>query len=240
MKVSYAVSFGGKTLDNRFHNKFRTLIAQFSSVSVREQSGIGIVKKHSGIDAVCLLDPSLLWTSTFYDTLITDINDVPDKPYLFYYILAAWRSKTALEELTLQACLRTLKLNFMSHECPPSCLAGSHLYKMGIISHMSVTTWLSSIAHADFVLTNSFHGTAFAAVYHKPFLTILLDGVASEMNDRVTCFLEKLGLSDRAVSHRNISQIDDILHTSIIWDDIDDRLTYFRSKTDKFFDILGI
>lgn len=34
----------------------------------------------------------------------------------------------------------------------------------------SVESWLDSFASADFVLTDSFHGTAFAINFNKPFI----------------------------------------------------------------------
>ena len=64
--------------------------------------------------------------------------------------------------------------------------------------------FLSLFINAELIITNSFHGTAFSVNFEKPFYTILPPGSAN----RVTCFLESVGLNDRLISNKN--QINDI------------------------------
>ena len=56
---------------------------------------------------------------------------------------------------------------------------------------------MALIKGADFVLTDSFHGTAISIIYHKSFYTFSRNGVRESMDTRVVSLLELLGLADR-------------------------------------------
>ena len=58
--------------------------------------------------------------------------------------------------------------------------------------------FLSVIENAEFVLTNSFHGTALSAIFEKPFLSML----HSTTGLRVTDLLKKLGLEDNSLRQK--------------------------------------
>lgn len=61
--------------------------------------------------------------------------------------------------------------------------------------------FLSMIKHAEFVVTNSFHGTAFSTTFEKPYVSI----VSGRADTRMESLLRQLGLSDHLVTKDNVN-----------------------------------
>lgn len=61
----------------------------------------------------------------------------------------------------------------------------------------TIPEWLSLMAQAECVITNSFHGTVFAILFNKPFVVFPLKGKDEGMNGRLVSILTRLQLGDR-------------------------------------------
>ena len=90
-----------------------------------------------------------------------------------------------------------------------------------LTAKVSVPEWLAKIAASDFVFTNSFHGTVFAILFHRPFVSILLRGPMSGMNERAISLLKKLGLKSRAVYADDVGAIKLALTTPVDWEKVE-------------------
>lgn len=62
-KVSYAASFGVKTIDDKYKETYAKLLSEFSSISVRESTGVSIVRELINKDVPMVADPVILLTS---------------------------------------------------------------------------------------------------------------------------------------------------------------------------------
>ena len=92
------------------------------------------------------------------------------------------------------------------------------------------------VATSDFVFTNSFHGTVFAILFHKPFVSLLLRGPMSGMNERALSLLKKLGLENRAVYADDQLAIKAAVESKIDWQLVDDALISQRVKAIDFIE----
>ena len=92
---------------------------------------------------------------------------------------------------------------------------------LGVTAKVSVPEWLAKIAASDFVFTNSFHGTVFAIFFHRPFVSILLCGRMSGMNERTLSLLKKFGLESRAAYADDTAAIETALAAPIDWEKVD-------------------
>lgn len=185
-KIAYSASFG---VDHwEFSDKetalCRRYARQFKSVSVREASGIGLCKKHFGIDAVQVLDPTLLLDAAEYKTLF-DVETFKTEPYIFTYIL-----NTSLTKRTIVANLLS------SLDCAEVNAAHNAEGSMPR-AKLSLEEWLSGIANAQTVICDSFHGVVFSVIFHKDFIVI---PNPERGNTRISSILEALGLTDRFVT----------------------------------------
>ena len=107
---------------------------------------------------------------------------------------------------------------------------------LGVTSKVSVPEWLAKIAASDFVFTNSFHGTVFAILFHKPFVSLLLRGPMSGMNERALSLLKKLGLESHAVYADDQLAIKAAVESKIDWQLVDDALISQRVKAINFIE----
>ena len=82
--------------------------------------------------------------------------------------------------------------------------------------------FVSLIAHASLILTNSFHATVFSVLFHKPFRVFATDKSGARMRD----LLGNIGLSSRC---NDTICADDIVPCD--WDDVDSRLDSLREHS---------
>lgn len=92
--------------------------------------------------------------------------------------------------------------------------------------------WIRKIRDAEFVLTNSFHGTVFAILFHKPFIT--LGWSKKEANIRVMNLLRKLGLEERFWGEESTSHFLEAAELPINWDAVDAKMLMWRSESMKY------
>lgn len=234
-RLSYAVSFGEKDwrTDQNFAVASR-LLKKFCAISVREKSGLDVVFKLSGrTDAECLVDPTLLHESAFYQSLLTGPFH-EGAPYIFRYFLDEWSDSS--EEGNAVKCVQDglgiskVVTDRMAVLGPLAPLCR----KLGVEGKVTVSEWLARIANADFVVTNSFHGAVFAILFHKPFVALLLKGRLSGMNERAMSLLRQLRLEERMMFADDLASISKVLKRPIAWDEIDLRLSDLRVSALQF------
>ena len=86
-----------------------------------------------------------------------------------------------------------------------------------VCRNMGPLEFLGAIASADVVLSNSFHATAFALLFHKEFFVVER---REKINTRMRDLLQSVGLADRMI--RSAEEIADA--EPIDWEQIDQRL----------------
>lgn len=181
-RVAYAASFG--TDEWEFTDvqtaECAQLVKRFDGISVREKSGVGLCKDHLGVEAVHVLDPTLLLHAADYAELCKDIPR--RKPFVFAYILD--ESEDKQRQIKDFAARHGLDYFIKSADAAVSMTD-------------TVELWLSYFRDAAFVITDSFHGTAFAINFNKDFYVF---GNADRGNSRFDSLLGTLGLESRLVT----------------------------------------
>ena len=234
-RVAYAVSFGTKEWKKEQNaDEAGRLLREFDAISVREESGMKLVQELSGRDdAKWMVDPTLLHSASFYEPLLN--CECRDRPrYVFSYMLDEW-----LGDENVESVLRVVTTARGVDEVHTDKVSASGLLSpickmLDVQSKMSVGSWLSEIANSDFVVTNSFHGTVFSIIFHKPFMTMPVSGKMSGMNERVVSLLSMVGLRSRIVDTKDLDGCREVISTAIDWDGVDRRLDAERVKADAF------
>ena len=67
-----------------------------------------------------------------------------------------------------------------------------------------VPKWLELLDNAKYVITNSFHGTVFALIFERGFISIPLVGNAGQMNDHLQTLLARTALIHRLTMDCNM------------------------------------
>lgn len=214
-KFSYAASAGNVNLWTPHLKEYWTALHDFDGISVREAQMIQATENLSGQKVELVLDPSLLLDKTEWGKL-EEALEVPQQ-YIFVYFLG--------ENPVLEKCVKQLQ----SETKLPIVNLGRKLSIPSIRLEAGPQHFLYLIHHAAFVLTSSFHGTAFSILYEKPFL-VFGNGA---YNSRMQTLLSELNLNDHFMIDvkPDVKLKDYIMQTSKV-DEI--RLMNSREKSFEF------
>lgn len=191
-KIAYAASFGVDTWEYTGvqSERCKELAKDFNNISVREKSGIKLCNEYLGVDAIQVLDPTMLLTKEDYLSLI-DYSNVPIRKGLFTYLLDDNNRKRKLvNEVEVALQIKEFKNQ-------PKAFRGNKSTDIYDYIVPSVEGWIKAFDQADFVITDSFHGTVFSIIFNKPFLAIVNEQKGAS---RFISLLESLGLEDRLVN----------------------------------------
>ena len=227
-KIAYAASFGHDHLNENHARIVMPWIREFKAVSVREISGVHNCKKYWGGVVEHLLDPTLLIDSLLYPIS----NRASREDLLFCYFLNVVNTSTIrIDEIRELAKDLGILLKIAS------CQYSEVFFKQNELIMPSPEQWLQNYHDAKYIITNTFHGTVFAIIFRKPFVTILQDGESSAQNGRMISLLTMLGLKDRILTDQSLYTT---ISKPIDWLRIEEKLCLYRKKTDNFFSTLGI
>lgn len=185
-KIAFAPSFGGLVPDFYVKNKIKNYLKSFDIVSCREQNGVNLCKSLGRSDAMHFPDPTLMHKVDLYDKLT--VTNTRKKPYIFVYLLGN-EMQFNTQHIFEFANNNGLEIVFVT---------GQH-GKFDEFEKQAATIeeWMTYIKYADYIITNSFHGTVFSILFHKKFITIPLTGAHSRMNVRIYELLDKFHLKER-------------------------------------------
>ena len=188
LRVSYAASMGSLPATPREEELVRGLLGRLDRVSVRETDLCDFLRANGFPGAECVLDPVFLPESSVWGRMAGDAPLVPC-PYLLFYDL----QKDAFDEAAVRRYAATRGLGVVR------LLGGA--YERPSEELRSVDgpyEFLNLVRHAAVVATSSFHGLAFALLFHRPFLATF-----PEKAGRAASLCEKLGLGGRLLSPRS-------------------------------------
>lgn len=221
-RISYGASFGRKEIPPEYVDVLRMHLKRFDAISVREASGVKIVKKLTGLKATQVLDPTLLIDD--YSEVIDD-SLVPSGKYILVYRL--------YQERRLTEWMSDL-INNISRETglPVYIISPNNKYKgLGKQLNPSPSEFLGLIKDADLVITNSFHGTVFAILFNRNFITCAIDCYEDRLNLRITEFLDGLGLSRHFIAFGSESSSWSVARTSVDYKSVYRKLTDMRRRS---------
>jgi hypothetical protein len=187
-RISYAPSFGRDSLDSRYDAEVGELIKHLEGISVREASGVAIVKRLTGRSACCVPDPTILHGDL--SKLLENAEEVPTG-HVFCYALRTGEGIRQVAELVSSRLHQEILSPYNVHR---------RWREIGRTVHPSPMGWVSLINKAGFVVTNSFHGAACSILLRKPFLVVGLPGSKAALDARVKHLLGELNLSHRFVA----------------------------------------
>lgn len=225
-RIAYAASFG--TDQWEFTQEMTSicvpLAQKFDFVSVREDSGVKLCKDHLGVDAVHVLDPTLLLTKEDYIRLIEAEKEPKAKGTLFNYILDPEAAKSAfINKVEKEKGLATFQVL-------PKCQAETRT-KDDIKNRIEdcvfpgVTTWLRAFMDAEMTIVDSFHGMVFSIIFNKPFWVI---GNVNRGMSRFTSLLKMFHLEDRLLDANQLQEVD--INLPIDWSSVNVNLQQKRNE----------
>ncbi len=196
-KVSYAPSAARSTVDGEYIEAFKRYIPQFKAISVREKNTQQLVKGLTGKEPPILPDPTLLLDKEDWKKIGNSARfKVKKSPFILVYVLR-------YSFYPYPLATKLIKKVYEKYGYHLVIIRYSMREKLGIKDYENLyegiapEDFVALFEQASFVVTTSFHGTAFAINNNKPFYAIYDPNLA---DDRIISLLREVGLEDRAVS----------------------------------------
>ena len=189
-KIAFASSFGKKGFADSDERNIRKLLEDYDDIAVREDTAISLLNSMGIKEAKQVLDPTLLIDKSEWNTLAKDEKTAKD--YVLVYQL---HNNPDLEHYALEFSKKVgLPLKRVSPSLHQFNRGGKFEY-LPSLGH-----FLSLIKNCKYLITDSFHGTAFAINFNKQFIEIMPNNGTGGRNQSI---LKLLGLSNRIVQDVN-------------------------------------
>lgn len=217
-RVAFVASFGQTSINDQEKPMVIHYLKRYSDISVREDSAKQLLEGLGIEGSVHLIDPTLQlekreWLQVASKRLIKE-------PYVILMLLYN-EDNGATEYARSIANDLGIKLVKISWEMKKPQNIDI------LMTHRSPSDFLSLFYFADFVVTNSFHGTAFSINMEKQFVVV----PRSEFNTRIESLLRVTELQDRLIkSKEELSVYKD----EIDYSKVNSKLAVERQKADAF------
>jgi hypothetical protein len=212
-RIAYAASFGMDEwiLSQERIDEYARLAQKFDLITVREDSGIDLCRKHLGVQAQHVLDPTMLLSKDDYIRIVEMEKEPQSSGDLFYYILDPSEEKT---EFVKKSAMRLGLVPFTVMPKHPRGYRTKNNIKNHIedCAYPSVTSWLRAFMDAKMVIVDSFHGMVFSIIFNKPFVVI---GNKGRGMSRFTSLLRLFSLEDRLLDANHLDM--KVLDRPIDW-----------------------
>ncbi|MDN0044615.1 polysaccharide pyruvyl transferase family protein [Mediterraneibacter glycyrrhizinilyticus] len=191
-KIAYAPSLGTNIITEQSKEKIKSLLADFSFISVREKETATQLTQLLDQKVEWVADPTLLQDRQFWSKF-TIGSPIRKKKYLLCYFLEnrEWYfdyAKRIAKKLNLDIVLLPNRWEYISCE---------YIIKRGV----GPKEFVSLIQHADYVLTDSYHGSIFSLIFNRNFQYLLRfsHNDPTSQNIRIYSLFDYLGIDDRIV-----------------------------------------
>ncbi|MBP5245984.1 MAG: polysaccharide pyruvyl transferase family protein [Clostridia bacterium] len=195
-RIAYAPSIGVSEIPKEYEENYKKYLGEFASLSSRESSACDTVQKLTGRECKTVVDPTLLHSGDFWDKL-SEKCDIEGDYALLYFLGFSDTHKKIIEKIASQG-LKIVNI--------PICYETASDARL-IQKHASIGEFLSLMKGAKYVLTDSFHGAAFAVNYKKNFYSVSRSDTKFSLNSRTADFLRKITLENRIIDKSNVSDV---------------------------------
>lgn len=209
-KIAYACSVNEGCANDRFKEDWlRKWLNQYSFISIRETSGVDKVDSFlkNTKKIYNTLDPTLLLDEHTYRSLMGD--RIVDEKYIFLYNM--WTKTEGLKAAKLISKKLGLPVYTLTNQMDLIRISKYIINGIKVdLTHIGPKDFLNFIYHAKFVLTDSFHGTAFSIIFNKQFLSLNshVDKVTYKNDERLISILSHESLKERFIKIEDIYGFD--------------------------------
>lgn len=180
-KISCSASFGIPSYDGSETNKtiMQKYLQRFDALSVRENSGVDILKNTFNLTSTQIWDPVFYIDRSKYEK-IAETSSKKESKFLAYYIITMTpEKKKAINFVADKLGLKTVDMK----------------------GKLPVEDWLYYIKNCEYYIGDSFHGTCFALMFQKNFLVI--SPRTGENDTRLDTLLETVDMQSRQLQRAN-------------------------------------
>lgn len=229
-RIAYAASLGGDEIPGFNKNRLRRYLKDFHAVSVREDTAVKALQTF-GCRAEFVLDPVLLAGREFWIEAVSGMASgecETDGRYILCYFLDDCDELTsAIERFAEQQNCRVLWVK--SEQAAPA--------KWFVSINPTPFEFVKLLSSAAYVLTDSFHGTAFSIMMNRNFCTYprkyqLLPG----QRNRIESLLRTFGLEEHFLNLDDVHELSHEQFRVASYDKINERIKELQEKSRKYLE----
>lgn len=182
-RIAYAASIGKSSLEEWEKAPMREALLKYSHISVREEEAVELLDSIGVHGAVPVIDPTLMLDRSAWGRIASK-ESVPEQPYILIYQLNKNPEfDQYAQKLSKKLHLPLYRIAYGVHEKRK----GEHT-----IVCPKVEEFLGLFMNAEYVLTDSFHGTAFSLNLGRKFVSIS----PGRFSGRIMNLLKMTGVTD--------------------------------------------
>lgn len=202
-RISYAASFATPDVVPEYREFVKSELKGIDYISIREKTSLPLLSSLGRKDGVAVCDPVFLLDKKHWNNLVnSSFYTIPKEKYILLYL--SDRGKN-IEKIALEMHKQT----------------GWKIYAVGAITapyadrsltNVGPLDFVGFIRDAQFVISNSFHATAFSLIMHTKFCVVnRIEGI----NERMKSVLEDFGLSQRLIGKYDDGLLQDIDYADV-------------------------
>lgn len=222
-RISYAASISVPKIPQSKKEEYRKLLENIQYLSVRESMGAELLEKEFGKKATIAIDPTFLLTKSDWLEAVGS-NPLKGENYVVVYTLSGSANirnlaKNIADKLGSKTIVFMFGMETLINRDGQESKYGT-----------SPSEWVGLMADAKYVVTDSFHGTAFSINFNKPFTTLV--NPVSNMNTRVMSILRDLNLESRILMDKGTLQAPETL--AVNYDIVNQKVDDWRKRSIDF------
>lgn len=225
-KIAYAPSIGIGKLSDQQEKKVKDNLSTFKAVSCREVNGATLISNITGKPCHIVLDPTLMVERKIWDEICTKRKY--NEPYIFTYLLRGTKEQRKI----IEKFAEIKKLSIITIPFLETDFIEWYDFKFGDIKFWDCAPdeFISLIRNAEYVFTDSFHGTVFSCLYHIPFF--IFPKIGKNQMIRLIDLQDALNIKSRLVRvEKDIMRLED---EKIDWCNVDEMLDNKRKFSQRY------
>lgn len=230
-KVSYSTSFGVSRIPEKYSELYSKFLNRIDHLSVREETGVKLVKEIINRDAALVCDPTILLSKEEWEEVAVTERKYKEKYILCYFLGNNIEHRKFAERLREKTGYKIVSLNHADEYVKYSDEFCDYApFDIG------PREWINLIKEAEYVCTDSFHGTVFSILFNKMFFDFRRHNAKNKnnTNSRIDSLLDVAGISTERIL-TGTENIEDVLKYTIDYNKVNENISKFRKKSQQWF-----
>lgn len=226
-KISYATSFGVSNIPWYQKKNTKQYLEAINFVSIREEAGKKIIEQISNKIAKVVCDPTLLFSKEEWQKVIEEEKLMNEK-YIFCYFLGNNNEhRKVAEELSDKTNLKIITIPYLDDFNEAEIEFGDEK-----LFNVNAKDFINLIRNAEYVLTDSFHGSIFSIINHKKF--VVFDRFSNKSKNSRNSRIDNLCNLFELNSRRYKENIYTTIEAEIDYTKVDKLVQNFREESIKW------
>lgn len=190
-RISYAASVGNYDLTDIEKKYVISKLKRFNALSLREKTGIDYYQSFYANNYYNHIDPIFLFNKEEWTKYCINLDE--KKYILVFPLLGNKAMQSTIDKIKRKSGLKVISIQTRSDKI---IKADKYIFDA------TPFEFISYIKNAEYVITTSFHGTAFSILFEKEFYTLIKE----YRPQRMECLLKMVGLENRLIKNKFIFQ----------------------------------